>query len=165
MNQKIVYYIIAFALILVSCDKNNGPVSPSANIETSQDSTVERRAFDLVNDYRESQGLNRLEWSETIAVQCRKHSEDMALKKVPVEHDGFADRVAAIQKTIPYIRAGENVAMFMGYPDPAKAALDGWLNSPPHKENMEGDYNMAGMGLVIADSTTYYFTQIFVKTK
>ena len=56
---------------------------------------------------------------------------------------------------------GENVATNQGFPDPAETAVQGWLDSPPHRENIEGDFNLAGVGIAENADGLFYFTQIF----
>ena len=60
--------------------------------------------------------------------------------------------------------AGENVA-FTSFADPATSAVTGWLNSPPHKANIEGGFDMTGIGIVQNSSGVYYFTQIFIQRR
>jgi uncharacterized protein YkwD len=41
-------------------------------------------------------------------------------------------------------------------------AIDGWLNSPSHRQNIEGSYDATGIGIVRTAQGEYYFTQIFI---
>ncbi len=62
-----------------------------------------------------------------------------------------------------YLKVGENLARIENADDPAKAAVDGWLDSPSHKENiLRPEFTLTGMG-VCGDGTTYYFTQVFTE--
>jgi uncharacterized protein YkwD len=45
----------------------------------------------------------------------------------------------------------------------AKAVVDGWLKSAPHKKNIEGNYNLTGIGLAKDRKGVIYFTQIFLR--
>ena len=150
--------LFLFLLIFINGCKVSSSSNPSA-------AEVENEVFDLVNQHRASIGLEPLEWNGTIAVECRAHSSNMASGSVPIAHDGFDQRAANIGDTIPYTLIGENVA----YVDigssgsPASLALNGWLNNPPHRENIEGNYNLTGVG-VAKDGSKYYFTQIFVNS-
>ncbi len=49
--------------------------------------------------------------------------------------------------------------------DPAGAAVNAWLASTGHRQNIEGDYHLTGVGVASPDndSLTFYFTQIFIK--
>jgi uncharacterized protein YkwD len=37
-----------------------------------------------------------------------------------------------------------------------------WLNSPGHRKNIEGPYNLTGIAMAKAKDGTMYFTQIFI---
>jgi len=124
---------------------------------------MEHRAHDLVNQHRRSMGLAELAYSETVASQARAHSRDMDGGNL--NHDGFQARVDAIGKSISLLGAGENVALNQGFPDPAQEAVTGWINSPPHRANMEGDFDLTGIGIDKKSDGTFYFTQVFVKTR
>jgi uncharacterized protein YkwD len=125
------------------------------------------QVHELVNEHRISQGLDSLGWNETIAQEGYEHSHDMADGIVPFGHDGFNDRVDHIAQKleITITRAGENVAYNYNMSDPAQAAVDAWLGSTGHRQNIEGDFHLTGVGVACPanDSLTYYFTQIFIK--
>ncbi len=156
--DSFVIFLFLFLLIPI----NGCKVSSSSNPGESE---VEREVFDLVNQHRVPIGFEALEWNETIAGECRVHSRNMASGSVPIAHDGFDQRMANISNTIPYTLIGENVAYCNigsgGSASPASLALNGWVNNPPHRDNIEGNYNLTGVG-VAKDGNEYYITQIFV---
>jgi len=39
--------------------------------------------------------------------------------------------------------------------------VDGWLNSPGHKKNIEGNFTLTGIGYARDHKGNIYFTQIF----
>ncbi len=128
-------------------------------------STIEKSAFDQINKYRASKGLPALTWNATIAEQARIHSQNMANGKVPFSHDGFQQRVNAIAKTVAYRGAAENVAYNQGFSDPATKAVQGWINSKGHRTNIEGNYNLSGIGVAKNAKGEYYFTQVFIRSR
>jgi uncharacterized protein YkwD len=148
---------VAFIAALAGC--NDAPTDP---VDTSF-GAIEQSAHAKINTYRASKGLSALEFNETIAAQARAHSADMAAGRVAFSHDGFDARVAAIAKVISVSGAAENVAFNNGFSDPASEAVTGWLNSSGHRANIEGDYDLTGIGVARAADGAYYFTQIFVK--
>jgi uncharacterized protein YkwD len=87
----------------------------------------------------------------------------MASGRVPLGHSGFQQRVQMIG--IPFRGAAENVAYNMGYSDPAKQAVDGWIKSTGHRTNIEGNFNLTGVGVVRNARGEYYFTQIFIRQR
>ncbi len=162
---------VAFLLSLTPVpDGNNRAEKVVQTIPTDNTASIEqieKQAFDLVNKHRKSIGLPALVNKEYISAQARLHSIDMASGKVGFGHDGAEERLKIISKSMKEMQGGaENVFYCTGnYNNLAGAALEGWLKSKGHRENIEGDYNLSGMGVAIAPNGDYYFTQIFVKGK
>jgi uncharacterized protein YkwD len=142
--------------IIAGCGDN--PVSP-------EHSSLELQVHELINQHRLSKGLPALTLNATISAQARDHSFKMANGSRAFGHDFFDDRKAAINQTIPLERASENVAFNLGAADPAATAVEGWLNSPEHLANIEGGFDLTGIGIVQDNSGRFLFTQIFVKKK
>jgi len=93
--------------------------------------------------------------------QAYKHSNNMATGKTAFSHNGFNQRVSAIEQSIGRTSASaENVASGVLT---AKGVVDVWLNSPGHKKNIEGGYNLTGVGVAKDRQGTLYFTQIFLR--
>ena len=143
--------------------------SPSTVAQGSSSSSafaaMEQSVHQQVNQYRKSKNLPPLTFDATIAQQSRNHSEAMAKGQVPFSHNGFDSRVQAIAKSIPYRSAAENVAYNMGYSKPDAQAVEGWIKSTGHRRNMEGDFNLTGIGISKNAKGEYYFTQIFIKRR
>lgn len=118
-----------------------------------------------MNDYRASRGLSKLAWSDVVAERACQHSRDMATGATDFGHDGFKDRAAGIGRKIPWTGVAENVFMMTGRTNEATVAVRGWLDSPHHRENIEGDFDLAGVGVARAPNGALYFTQIFVKAR
>ena len=134
----------------------------SSNQSTTTFATIEQAIHTQVNQYRASRGLPALALDSRISQQARTHSQNMASGTVPFSHQGFAQRVEAIGTVIPYSGAAENVAYNQGYTDPATQAVQGWLKSTGHRQNIEGNYNLTGIGVAKNAKGEYYFTQIFI---
>lgn len=126
---------------------------------------LERSIHEQVNKYRQSQKLPPLQLNSAITQQSRLHSQAMANGKVPFSHQGFEQRVNAIEKSVAYNSAGENVAYNQGYKDPATQAVQGWLKSPGHLKNIRGNFNLTGIGVAQNSKGEYYFTQIFIRSR
>jgi uncharacterized protein YkwD len=134
-------------------------VSPDARPE------IESQVFHLINDYRKSRSLPPFKWSSLPAHYARQHSLDMARGIVPFGHNGFYERFYLLRAAMPSLTSmGENVAFNRGFSNPPQVAVDSWLSSPGHLANIEGDYNLAGVGVGVNSKGEYYFTQIFAKT-
>jgi uncharacterized protein YkwD len=149
-------------LLLASCAEDDGPLNPPVTPGIAE---VEARVQQLINQYRGDKGLPALELSDIITTQARQHSRNMADGTVTFSHDGFPQRVDAIKTQIEVAAAGENVAMNSGYTDPAKVSVDGWIDSDGHRANIEGDYDLTGIGVAQSSTGGYFLTQIFIKRR
>ncbi len=137
------------------------PLNPSELSENNLIS-LEQKIHQRVNEYRQSQGLPPLTLNAHISQVARLHSQKMAGKIATFSHDGFDERAKAIGVRIPYQSVSENLAYLKGYPDLVATAVQGWINSPGHRQAMEGDFNFTGVGIAKNASGEYYFTQLFV---
>lgn len=122
---------------------------------------LERSVFEQINQYRLEQGLSALVLNADISQQARQHSQTMASRRT-LSHDGFDQRIAAIEQWIPYRSAAENVAYNQGYAAPDRQAVDNWLDSPGHLKNIVGEFNLTGIGVAQNQQGEYYLTQIFI---
>ncbi len=130
---------------------------------TNSIDAVEKAVHNQVNQYRASKGLPPLTVLARMSEQARIHSQNMASGKVAFGHQGFAGRVTAV--AIPYSSAAENVAYNQGYSDPATQAVQGWIKSTGHRQNMEGNFNLTGIGVATNSKGQYYFTQMFIRSR
>ncbi len=126
-------------------------------------SDIEQEIVKEINDYRAKKRLPALRWNSAIAQQARQHSQDMANKSVPFGHQGFQQRVEQLKDELQYRSAAENVAFNSGFHNPAKQAVQGWLKSPGHRKNIEGQYNLTGIGVSRGPKGEYYLTQLFIQ--
>jgi uncharacterized protein YkwD len=123
---------------------------------------MEQSILQQINQYRQKKKLPLLATNSVITQQARQHSQEMARSRV-MSHDGFNTRVANIGRSIAYRSAAENVAYNIGYSTPERQAVVGWLNSAGHRQNIEGSYNLTGIGVAKNARGEYYFTQIFIR--
>jgi uncharacterized protein YkwD len=130
---------------------------------TSQVAALEQAVHTQINQHRRSKGLSPLTFDARIAQQSRTHSQAMASGKVPFSHNGFQQRVQAI--SIPFRAVAENVAYNLGHSDPAKVAVQNWLKSSGHRQNIEGNFNLTGVGVARNAKGEVYFTQIFLRQR
>ena len=133
------FVALLFLLPVACADAAVGP-GPAGNDEVA--SFVE-----LLNYHRTWAGCPQLQWNGSVAAVAQAHSQDM------VDRDFFAhtnpdgespfDRIR--NAGITYSMAAENIAA--GYPT-AQSVLDGWLNSPGHRANIENcQLTEHGLGL------------------
>lgn len=125
--------------------------------------TMNQQILQLINEHRKSIGKSDLQMIDVASSQAVQHSRDMMNGATPFGHEGFEQRVDVVKKSIGFINAAaENVAYGQMSAD---EVVDGWLHSPGHKKNIEGDYNLTGIGVSQNKDGVIYFTQIFVLKK
>ncbi|HZI18719.1 MAG TPA: CAP domain-containing protein [Pyrinomonadaceae bacterium] len=127
----------------------------------------ERRAFDLVNSERARRGLRPLVWDGSLARVARYHSDNMAGEGFfnHVDRDGLDISGRAELLGLRGWRAlGENIAYNQGYDDPTAFAVERWMISSKHRENiLSGEFTHAGLGVTRARDGRIFFTQVFMR--
>lgn len=133
-------------------------------IEINEDFLFSNDEFQLMEDIniiRTNTDLPELLPLESIGYLARFHSEEMASGAVELGHNGFYERILSLNKSIEIYTAAENIgANSDNYP--LESALEGWMDSKDHKENILGDYNYSGVGIAYDEDDAVYLTQIFV---
>ncbi len=115
----------------------------------------------LVNQHRRAIGRPPLQANSFISSVALEHSRDMLSGKTPFGHDGFRNRIDRIREKLgPMHVVAENVA---SGPMSAREVVEGWLHSPGHRRNIEGDFRLTGIGLAFGRDGNIFFTQIFAK--
>ncbi|HAN76634.1 MAG TPA: CAP domain-containing protein [Bacteroidales bacterium] len=120
---------------------------------------MEEEVLVYVNEYRASNGKPKLAMNEFMRGQCRDHSTKMASGATSFGHDGFDERTDLIWAQVGSGAIAENVAYnYSG----AREAVNQWINSTGHRENMLGDYTLTGIG-IYKTGNQIYFTQMFLR--
>jgi uncharacterized protein YkwD len=155
----------ALFLLLALAAAWSSPLRAQASLSPSDfQGQVEKQTFQLINAYRDRDGLTPLKWNDDIAKIARAHSRDMATGESDFGHDGFSDRVRQMKGLIAgFEGAGENVLYTSNLNQVAEQAVRLWLHSPHHLKNIRGDYNFSGIGVWESKDGTLYFTQLFLK--
>ena len=166
MKRNILKAILLTAVIftLNSCSSD---ASEASTVEAKSQVVVnytytasELETMKLINDYRVSVGLSALEPINFISVKSEGHDNYMISNNV-VNHDGFVDRSENIIKALGAKTVGENIAYNYNTP---QAAINAWLNSPGHKENIVGNFTHFGISIRENPVTgKKYYTNIFAK--
>jgi len=126
--------------------------------QTNNADTMESDILKYVNEDRAAHGLSPLQMNQLESSLAAKHSHDMSVGKVKFGHEGFNARAKTIQKELGSVEVGENVAEG---PMTAREVVEGWLHSPGHKKNIEGNFTLTGIGYASDKRGQIYFTQIF----
>jgi uncharacterized protein YkwD len=150
-------------LLSLGCNKHLPPSrSRATTVHTAPSLTnMESDILRFVNQYRNSRRLPSLNIDQTAAVEALQHSRNMAVSKIPFGHSGFSSRVQNVERSIGRIKAAaENVAYGKMT---AREVVDGWIRSKTHRANLEGPFNLIGIGVARNNSGTIYYTQLFIE--
>ncbi|MDI9258555.1 CAP domain-containing protein [Flavobacterium sedimenticola] len=153
---------IAIVFTMVSCSSDSSETASSDRevVTTYNYNETELKIVTLINNYRQSIGLNTLEVINHISYKSEEHNFYMIDNNV-VNHDYFQQRADNLIKVLGAERVGENIAY--NYLT-AESAFAAWMNSPAHKANMEGDYTHLGISVTTNPETgRKYYTNMFIK--
>ena len=165
MKAKLLRVLLLVAVVYTmnscSSDTSEAPSSSTATMKVmdySYDSS-ELEAMNLINTYRVSVGLNELQQINHISYKSEEHDHYMIRNNV-VNHNDFVARSENLISVLGAKRVGENIAYNYNTP---QSVVKAWLNSPTHKENLEGDYTHFGISIRTNPDGKKYYTNIFVK--
>jgi uncharacterized protein YkwD len=125
-----------------------------------------REIFLAINEQRHAYGLQELEWDEKLAEQARSHSSRMAARDEMSHVDPERGNLAARLKRahITWQACAENLFEERGLDDPVQAAVEGWMKSEGHRQNiLRPELQRTGVGIAARSNGALYFTQIFIK--
>lgn len=156
---------LATAVIPIAIAQSSTQLPTQSLISQADTSTIviEQAIHSRINQYRSRNGLPPLRLDDRLSQMARTHSDAMAVGRVGFGHQGFERRGKAIQKIMGYSNMAENVAYSGGLDRPVQQAVETWLRSSSHRDNIEGHYDTTGIGVSLSPNGRYYFTQIFVR--
>ena len=127
-------------------------------------SSLERRAFDAINAERARYGLAPLAWDADCLRMARLHSESMARLNF-FDHEGpdGSPLTRARQSGVRWRSLAENIALNQGYSDPVALAVEQWMHSPGHRDNiLRGIFTHSAVGIARSSDGKIYLTQVFI---
>src|SRR5215211_8742704 len=156
-------FVAAVFTVLIS-----GIVAAGKSADANSYDAEELRFLQLINDYREDNGVGPLTLSDTLAVSAERHSQDMA------RYHFFAHNTASSsyypRGSRPWDRMsaegydyntfkGENIAV--GY-ESAEQSFAAWRNSPSHNAAMlDEKYRVIGIARINVPGSRWYWTTDF----
>ena len=162
MFRELLPLAIVFTMVSCSSDSSESSSTDKKLITTYNYNDSELKLITLINNYRQSIGLNTLEVINHISYKSQEHNIYMIDNKV-VNHDYFQQRADNLIEVLGATRVAENIAY--NY-QTSESAMSAWLNSPDHKANIEGDYTHFGISVTTDEATgKKYYTNIFIKKK
>jgi len=154
------------SLFFMSCSNDqeeiNLPEKSTSIVDNSvyNYSATELETLNLINEYRKSIGLNTLEKLNYISIKSENHANYLMANNV-VNHNDFTSRSNDIIRVLGAKNVSENIAY--NYITP-KGALDAWLKSTSHKENIVGNFTHFGIAIRQDPvSGKKYYVNIFAK--
>jgi len=123
--------------------------------------------FNLLNAYRVDNGQGRLRYSRTLEQAADQYALRMFREDFfdHVAPDGSEPADRALSAGFCDRFVGENLAYGLNRVQSAADALDGFINSPPHNENMlRSQWDYVGIGFLEVtgfEGTEYWWVQLF----
>ncbi len=162
MKANLLKAISVFALVftMASCSSPEEASVESVEVVNFYDyNQSERQLLDLINDYRQTKGLNKLDKINHISYKSFEHNEYMIATN-DIGHANFGERQQNLHQALGAMKVGENVAYNYST---SQAALQAWINSSAHRANIEGDYTHFGISISENENGQKYYTNIFIK--
>ncbi|HBU79892.1 MAG TPA: CAP domain-containing protein [Muricauda sp.] len=150
--------LMFFLVLNTSCTSTSVEEVESFHYE-AQVSPMEMQILELVNQHRDSIGLNTLEFDKIAYDFAIEHTKDM-IDKNEISHDNFDRRssdltIAAKANYVSEI-VGRNYIT-------AEGIVNAWLESETHRKAIEGDYMYTAVSAKADSEGVFYFTQLFYR--
>jgi len=166
MRVKFIGLVLIFTIVtsLNSCSTEssktpNASTSSQKGVVSYTYSSFEIETMNLINSHRVSIGLKALEQNNYISLKSEEHDNYMIANNI-LNHYDFTARSQNIMDVLGAKNVGENIAYNYNTP---QSVLDAWLNSPTHKEYIEGDFTHFGISIRVNAEGKRYYTNIFAK--
>lgn len=135
------------------------------SFDSIRPTAVEQEAFRLINAERRRRGIAPLVWDAGMLYVARKHSQDMARRGYfsHTSRDGRTVEERADEAGInDWNSIGENIAYSLGAHDGMELAVESWLKSPRHRDNLlNKEWKRSGIGVAVNNDGKVYVTQVF----
>jgi len=135
------------------------------NTAAADNLSDEKTAVNLLNNLRESKGLQPLAWNPSSALQqaAELRAEELIEEFSHTRPDGSSCFTVLKDFGLIYRTCGENIAMGT-YLSP-KGATDLWINSPGHYRNMiNPDFEEIGLACCKIGDTVYWVQLFYTAT-
>ena len=148
--------LVSISLILKAQAPTPSPTDPAKS------DPVIAQLVEAHNKERAKENLPPLKLEAKLSEAALVHAKDMAEHEV-MSHDG-SDGSTPKQRVVNagyhFLASGENVAR--GY-DNVSGVMQGWMDSPPHRKNILGDYSEIGLARVDGKDGKPYWCAEFGK--
>jgi uncharacterized protein YkwD len=174
LKNKIVF-VCLLAIVLMNFSAFKTSASNSLSVDLNIDSIFDLKDFGndekdilkLINKQREKSGLANLNWNTELVKLAQLYSKKMARERFfsHIERNGYgvAERAEALHIT-NWLKIGENLFMASGVKNLGKFAVDKWMLSSGHRQNiLDTQYTDTGIGIAESNDGKIYVTQVFIK--
>lgn len=162
MNLRYILLILSVSLF-VSCSKEDiyeeDQLNALVDVSNLEQTDREIELLQVINEYRTSINLNELTFNKTAYYYAMAHNEEMIIE-AEMSHSNFYEREAGIKANAGAKVVAENVAYNFSS---AKNVLRAWINSPSHRETLEGNYTHTAIAIKIDANGKAYFTNMFFR--
>jgi uncharacterized protein YkwD len=157
MRRRSSAVMLIFALLtsIAAQEKNEDPKKNELMLTKE-----EQAAIDLTNAERKKADLKPLIANPQLMAAARDHAANMA-RQDKLDHmlDGKQPAERVKDAGYKYSATGENIAWNAITP---KEVVKGWMDSPPHKENiLKPEYTEIGVGVAKNKKGERYWVQVF----
>ena len=151
------------AICFYSCSpeslNDNAESLDEAQIVVLESKSIEVEILDLINTYREDQGLNRLESLSIVKSAAFTHTDYMTDTK-DVSHANFFERSNFLKAQAGAKQVSENVAF--GFTS-AQSVVNAWMSSESHRKTLVGDFTGFEVSAEQDEDGKWYYTNMFIK--
>ncbi|MCD8374350.1 MAG: S-layer homology domain-containing protein [Oscillospiraceae bacterium] len=125
--------------------------------------------IDNINDWREENGLKRLETMEFMNEACMIRAEEISVSFSHTRPNGEVAGTVYDELFGLKMGAGENIVsnqnlLTVTLTEAAETFVEQWKNSPGHNANMLSDANYIGCGVYVSSNNIYSATHILARS-
>ncbi len=135
------------------------PTNPSPPLDTA--SAIASEVLQLMNHERTAEDMPSLVHSARLQSIAYAHSADMLEHKY-FSHEnlmGCSSSCRATNAGFEWRRIGENIYMMEGFDlspqETAQKIVTGWMQSPGHRANILGNFELSGVGIATVGGRVY----------
>lgn len=154
-----------FALLLLSCSKDDSLENEYSTYDVSQaqvvferDITFENNLLESLNAYLLSINQNELTFNPEANQVAFEHTKHM-IETNSLHHQNFSIRQSYFN-SLGFVGVKENVAKGINN---ANDLIHAWLESPSHREAIESNNTHTGISVLKNKDGLYFITQIYLK--
>lgn len=164
--KLVTYSLLALTLALTSCSteelvETQSPIEFTIDLNLAQETDIQMASEILyyVNEYRSVKGFEPIVMDRTYASAYAVEHTKYMINQSRISHDNFSDRAQGLSNQGAQA-VGENVGF--GYSS-AQELVSAWIDSPSHREILEGNYTHSGIGALQDSYGVYFVTQLFYR--